>query len=218
MKLRNLMENSIVEFLTDDRGVDDYIGLSVMTDGLKAGRDNVIGLIGVDAFNKEQFSILISGGAPDKTASYHGIPLDTFKMKAIEPQEAYRQFLEGVEDKYIIMHNHKFGMKFLNDFVSRNNIPPLNTPVIGTSVLRQATHTSGTLLPALSEDVTIREFMNSLDMCSYPRNTKLSLDALFEYCVKDDWTDYINRLPNGSGNAYKIVTSYRMLLESLILS
>jgi len=128
MKLKELMSTSILEFLTGDYEPEDYVGLSVITDGLKAARDNVIGLCAVDAYNEVVFTILINGGDPNKTKDYHGIPIDKFATSGVSPFDAYSKALDFLSNKYIVMHNHKFGMKFLNEFTAKHNMPPISIP------------------------------------------------------------------------------------------
>lgn len=217
MKLRELFENSLIELLPGELTIDDFVGMSVMTDGLKASRDNIIGICIVGSDLEEVHTVLLNEGSPDKTEPYHGIPAARFMADGLSPVEGYRHIMESIGDRYIVMHNHTFGMKFIDEFTAHHGIPPINKPVMGSGLLHQALMTDGTVLPALVEDIKINDFVSALGQFSYPRNTKKSLDALFEmYNIEDFNKDYVTRIPEGIANAYKIVLTYRAMLDKLV--
>ena len=192
MQLKELLNNSVVEFLSGDYSAEqDFVALSVMTDGLKADRDSIIGLSGVNGNYEALFTILFNVGSPDKTAAFHGIPLDKFKTDGVSPQEGWQRFLSCMDGKYLVMHNHKFSMKFINEFCARHDLPPMDIPYIGSEVLNQAMKTNGTLFPVTADDVSMRGLVSDLDGFAYPKNTKKSLPTMYGALPKDSNSDYI---------------------------
>jgi DNA polymerase III alpha subunit (gram-positive type) len=217
MKVEELLNNSITDFMSTSIDINDYVGLSIMTDGLKASRDTVIGFCLVDSSGEELGTILFNEGDPDKTAAYHGIPVDQFKVEGVSPAEGVSKFLELLGSRYIVLHNHVFGCSFLSEFLARHNLVPITTPVVSLSLLHQAINTPDTLMPALSEELSLAYLSDTLKAISFPKNTKKTLPALFELCPLTDSTDYINRLPAGRGNAYMIVEAYKKELNTTLL-
>jgi len=213
MILRNLLEDSLVDFVSGKHDVDDYVALSVMTDGLKATRDTIIGMSGVDSKGAILFTILFNVGNPEATAPYHGVPIDTFKTKGCSPQEGYEMLHGYIEDKYLVVHSNKFVSKFLSEFTARHNVLPIANTLIGTEILYKALRTPDTIFPSLQEDMVFSDLMSSLTSLSYSRNIKAALDDVY-HLQTDDMTDYVGRLPIGVGNAFKVGAVYRRMLAS----
>lgn len=213
MTLKEIFTDSLVDFAAGTSDVLDYVGLSVMTDGLKANRDTIIGLSGADSRGEIMFTILFNEGNPDVTEVYHGIPLDTFKNNSVSPEDGYAQFLEHLDGKYIATHSRKFASKFFTEFSIKHSLPPLGTTILGTEVLYKANRTPGTLLPALQDEGSLEQLMYSLELLSYPRSIKASLDYLYDQQECEN-KDYVNRLPKGVGNAFRVSEVYNRLLTA----
>ena len=211
MIVKELFSDNILDFLTGKTAVDDYLGLSMMTDGLKATRDHVIGFSAVDNKNEILCTILLNEGDAEATQPYHGIPSDAFHEKGVSPVDGYAKFAELIEGKYLVTHNYKFTSSFMAEFCSRNGLPPMTTPLIGSDLLYKAYRTADTFVPNIQEDRSITDLMWALQSLSYPRGMKASLEAIYGE-QPDAQSDYVNRLPNGVGNAFRIAKIYERFL------
>jgi DNA polymerase-3 subunit alpha (Gram-positive type) len=114
--------------------VAEFVAFDVETTGLSPAKERIIE-IGYarykDGAIMESGSCLINPGIRINNAHIHGI---TNEMVADQPgfTEAYAEFSRFVGDSVLIAHNASFDVRFMRAEIERNNLAPVDNPVINS--------------------------------------------------------------------------------------
>ncbi len=114
-----------------------FVAFDVETTGLSPKNDRIIEIGYARYMNGkivESGSCLINPGRPINNAHIHGI---TNEMVADKPDftKAYTMFTQFIGDSVLIAHNASFDVRFMKAEIERNQLEPVNNPVINSLTL-----------------------------------------------------------------------------------
>lgn len=214
MLVKDILEQAIMEFSNGSIDKEDYVGLSIATDGLMPPRSSLVGVCAYRPGDGEWFERTIKGGSPHMTEDKHGLTMDDFGY-AVDASKALRDLTDFVGRSYCVTSNSVFYRKFV-ECAGRFD----TSSFLDVLALWKA-WAYGVVTVALSEDVSLTELTGRLDSFQYPPVFKRPLRSVtlefIDKGVTPSWArpDYINRLIPFRRNAVYSVLCYSSILESL---
>ena len=119
--------------------VDDYVVFDLETTGFDPAYCEIIEIGALKYKNNKldsKFSVLIkpNESIPEVITSITGIDDELVKDKPSITEELPK-FLSFIEDLPLVAHNARFDLSFIEEFISRLNLPPLTNMSIDTVLL-----------------------------------------------------------------------------------